>query len=85
MQIRLEEAESNALRGGKKMIDKLEHRVKNLNEELDTEQRFKADLTKNMRKAERKYREMEFQFEEEKKTSERLQVRIVSHLDLYNI
>ena len=58
------------------MIDKLEHRVKNLNEELDTEQRFKADLTKNMRKAERKYREMEFQFEEEKKTSERLQVRI---------
>ena len=36
MQIRLEEAESNALRGGKKMIDKLEHRVKNLNEELGT-------------------------------------------------
>ena len=58
------------------MIDKLEHRVKNLNEELDTEQRFKADLTKNMRKAERKFREMEFQFEEEKKTSERLQVRV---------
>ena len=74
MQIRLEEAESNALRGGKKLIEKLEHQVKNLNEELDHEQRFKADLTKNLRKAERKYREMEFQFEEEKKLTDRLQV-----------
>lgn len=74
MQIRLEEAESNALRGGKKLIEKLEHQVRNLNEELDHEQRFKADLTKNLRKAERKYREMEFQFEEEKKLTDRLQV-----------
>ena len=74
MQIRLEEAESNALRGGKKLIEKLEHQVKNLNEELDHEQRFKADLTKNLRKAERKYREMEFQFEEERKLTDRLQV-----------
>ena len=74
MQIRLEEAESNALRGGKKLIEKLEHQVKNLNEELDHEQRFKADLTKNLRKAERKYREMEFQFEEERKITDRLQV-----------
>ena len=67
LQIRLEEAESNALRGGKKLIEKLEHQVRNLNEELDTEQRFKADLTKNMRKSERRYREIEFQHEEEKK------------------
>ena len=74
MQIRLEEAESNALRGGKKLIEKLEHQVRNLNEELDHEQRFKADLTKNLRKAERKYREMEFQFEEERKLTDRLQV-----------
>ena len=74
MQIRLEEAESNALRGGKKLIEKLEYQVRNLNEELDHEQRFKADLTKNLRKAERKYREMEFQFEEEKKLTDRLQV-----------
>ena len=80
MQIRLEEAESNALRGGKKLIEKLEHQVKNLNEELDHEQRFKADLTKNLRKAERKYREMEFQFEEEKKLTDRLQVHTLLYL-----
>ena len=80
MQIRLEEAESNALRGGKKLIEKLEHQVKNLNEELDHEQRFKADLTKNLRKAERKYREMEFQFEEEKKLTDRLQVHTLLHI-----
>ena len=77
LQIRLEESESNALRGGKKLIEKLEHQVRNLNEELDTEQRFKADLTKNMRKCERRYREIEFQHEEEKKITERLQVNCI--------
>ena len=85
LQIRLEEAESNALRGGKKLIEKLEHQVRNLNEELDTEQRFKADLTKNMRKSERRYREIEFQHEEEKKITERLQVDCILFTLKYEI
>ena len=85
LQIRLEEAESNALRGGKKLIEKLEHQVRNLNEELDTEQRFKADLTKNMRKSERRYREIEFQHEEEKKITERLQVNCIQFTLKYEL
>ena len=85
LQMRLEEAESNALRGGKKLIEKLEHQVRNLNEELDTEQRFKADLTKNMRKSERRYREIEFQHEEEKKITERLQVNCIQFTLKYEL
>ena len=85
LQIRLEEAESNALRGGKKLIEKLEHQVRKLNEELDTEQRFKADLTKNMRKSERRYREIEFQHEEEKKITERLQVNCIQFTLKYEL
>ena len=80
LQIRVEEAESNALRGGKKIIEKLEAQIRHLNAELDTEQRIKVDFNKNLRKAERKYREIEFQLEEEHKNCERMQVYfLVSH------
>lgn len=73
LQIRLEEAEVNAVRGGRKAIEKLEAKVMHLNAELDMENKFKADLNKKHNKAERKFREMEFQWEEERKSSGRLQ------------
>ena len=41
---RLEEAEFNAVKGGRKIIEKLEAKVKQLNSELDMENKFKADL-----------------------------------------
>ena len=72
--LRLEEAEVNAVRGGRKAIEKLEAKVLHLNAELDMENKFKVDLNKKHNKAERKFREMEFQWEEEKKSSNRLQV-----------
>ncbi len=56
------------------MIEKLEARVKALIADLDMEQRFKSDLVKNLRKSERRMREMEFQLEEEHKNNERFQV-----------
>jgi chromosome segregation ATPase len=74
LQIQLEEAEANCLRGGRKLIEKLEAQIRNLTSELDMEARYKGDLVKNGRKAERRYREMEFQFEEEHKNAGRLQV-----------
>lgn len=74
LQIRLEEAETTALKNGRKIIEKLEAKLMHLNSELDTERQFKADLSKNYKKAERKFREMEFQFEEERKNSTRLRV-----------
>ena len=74
LQIRLEESELNTNRLAKKAIEKLEAQVLNLHVELDQEQNFKSDLSKNLRKAERRFRECEFQLEEERKSAARLQV-----------
>lgn len=40
MQVRLDEAEAAALKGGKKIIAKLEERIRALEQELDGEQRY---------------------------------------------
>ena len=71
--MRLDEAESNALKGGKKAIQKLEQRVRELENELDGEQRRHADAQKNLRKSERRIKELSFQGEEDRKNHERMQ------------
>merc|ERR550532_1703057 len=73
MQIRLDEAEAQALKGGKKIIQKLEQRVCELEMELDSEQRRHAETQKNMRKADRRLKEIAFQADEDRKNQERLQ------------
>ncbi|XP_026681681.1 myosin heavy chain, muscle-like [Diaphorina citri] len=73
LQIRLDEAENNALKGGKKAIQKLEQRVRELENELDGEQRRHADAQKNLRKTERRIKELSFQAEEDRKNHERMQ------------
>ncbi|XP_035909620.1 myosin heavy chain, muscle isoform X41 [Anopheles stephensi] len=73
LQVRLDEAESNALKGGKKAIQKLEQRVRELESELDSEQRRHADAQKNLRKSERRIKELTFQSEEDRKNHERMQ------------
>ncbi|XP_026492077.1 myosin heavy chain, muscle isoform X30 [Vanessa tameamea] len=73
LQVRLDEAEANALKGGKKAIQKLEQRVRELENELDGEQRRHADAQKNLRKAERRIKELTFQAEEDRKNHERMQ------------
>lgn len=72
MQVRLDEAEAAALKGGKKIIAKLEERIRSIEQELDGEQRRHQDTDKNYRKAERRAKELDFQVEEDKKNSERL-------------
>jgi len=52
--VRLDEAEMNALKNGKKAAQKLESRIHDLENELDGEQRRLGDSTKNLRKAERR-------------------------------
>ena len=59
--MRLDDAEMNALKNGKKAAAKMESRIKELEAELDSEQRRLADAVKNLRKSERKIKEMEFQ------------------------
>jgi len=67
LQKRLDEAEMNALKNGKKAAQKLENRIRELENELDGEQRRLGDASKNLRKSERRIKELEFQSEEDRK------------------
>merc|ERR1712235_46286 len=60
MQQRLDEAETNALKGGKKAINKMEGRIRELESEVDAEARRCADAVKNLRKSERRIKEMTY-------------------------
>merc|ERR1712079_988315 len=53
-QTRLDEAEQTALKGGKKAIAKMETRIRELESELDAENRRLGDASKNLRKSERR-------------------------------
>ena len=73
LQVRLEEAEANAMKGGKKALAKLEQRVRELETELDAEQRRHGETQKNYRKIDRRLKEVTMQAEEDKKNYDRLQ------------
>ena len=76
LQLRLDEAESNALKGGKRMIQKLEQRVRELEVELDSEQRRHQETNKSVRKTDRHLKELAFQAEEDRKGQMRMQEMI---------
>merc|ERR1711994_854811 len=59
-QTRLDDAEANALKGGKKAMNKMETRIRELESEVDAEQRRMGDATKNLRKSERRIKEMTY-------------------------
>ncbi|NWU86502.1 MYSS protein, partial [Onychorhynchus coronatus] len=63
LQLRLEEAEQLALKGGKKQIQKLEARVRELEGEVDAEQKRSAEAVKGVRKYERRVKELTYQEE----------------------
>ncbi|XP_049561811.1 myosin-6 [Orcinus orca] len=73
LQHRLDEAEQIALKGGKKQLQKLEARVRELENELEAEQKRNAESIKGMRKSERRIKELTYQTEEDKKNLLRLQ------------
>ncbi|KAI3370050.1 hypothetical protein L3Q82_024840 [Scortum barcoo] len=73
LQHRLDEAENLAMKGGKKQLQKLEARVRELESEVDAEQRRGADAIKGVRKYERRVKELTYQTEEDKKNIARLQ------------
>ena len=76
LQARLDEAEASVLKGGKKTIQKLEQRVRELEVELESEQRRYAETEKNLRKQERRQKELAMQADEDRKTQERAQDNI---------
>merc|ERR1712032_896811 len=64
---RADEAEVNALKGGRKAMIKMETRIRELESELDAETRRFGDVTKNLRKSERSIKELSFAADEDRK------------------
>ncbi|XP_067319910.1 myosin-1B [Anolis sagrei] len=73
LQHRLDEAEQLALKGGKKQLQKLEQRVRELEGEVENEQKRSAEAIKGVRKYERRVKELTYQSEEDRKNVLRLQ------------
>ena len=73
IQVQVDDTEQNAIKWGRKMVAKLESRVKELESEMDGEQRRLGDATKNFRKADRGIKEYTFRQEEDRKNAERMQ------------
>merc|ERR1712025_1269776 len=72
-QARLDDAEANALKGGKKAMNKMETRIRELESEVDAETRRMGDATKNLRKSERRIKEMSYAADEDRKNQDRMQ------------
>merc|ERR1711864_40359 len=70
---RADEAEVNALKGGRKAMIKMETRIRELESELDAETRRFNDVSKNFRKSERSIKELTFAADEDRKNHERMQ------------
>ena len=70
---RLDEAEQNALKGGKKAIAKMETRIRELESEMDAENRRCTDAIKNLRKSERHIKELQYGQDEDRKNHENMQ------------
>merc|ERR1712117_283858 len=73
MQARVDEAQTNALKGGKKAMTRMGTHIRELESELDAENRRNADSLKNLRKSERKIKELTYSQEEDRKNHERMQ------------
>lgn len=73
LSIRLEEVEANAIVGGKRIISKLEARIRDMELELDEEKRRHAETIKILRKKERTVKEVMIQCEEDQKNISLLQ------------
>ena len=69
----MDEAEQNALKGGKKAVAKMETRIRELESEMYAENRRFSDAQKNLRKSERHIKELSYQQDEDRKNHERMQ------------
>merc|ERR1711881_441096 len=78
LQTKLEEADMNALKGGKKAMNKLNTRICELQSELEAEGRRHAEGQRNLKKSERHIAELTFAKDEDRKNHERMQALIDS-------
>merc|ERR1711971_1417150 len=61
------------VKGGKKAMAKMETRIRELESEMDAENRRCTDAQKNLRKSERHIKELTYQQDEDRKNHERMQ------------
>ena len=73
LQARLDTAEADALKGGKKAMNKMDTRIRELQSEMEAETRRFADAQKNLRRSERRIKELSFAGDEDRKNHERMQ------------
>merc|ERR1719439_552470 len=73
MQTKLDEAEQLAVKGGKKITSRLEQKIKDLEGQLDNEQRRLVDAQKSQRRTDRRIKELSFSQDEDHKNHERMQ------------
>merc|ERR1712203_832499 len=59
--------------GGKKAMNKMETRIRELESEVDAEARRMGDSIKNLSKSERRIKEMSYAADEDKKNQQRMQ------------
>ena len=74
VRIRAENAELAMAQGGRKLAERLESKVRDLEEELEAEKRHSRDAIKKSRQMERNCKDLEYQCQEEKRNYERLEV-----------
>ncbi|XP_049296863.1 paramyosin, long form [Anopheles funestus] len=73
LSVRLEEVEVNAVAGSRRIINKLEARLRDIEVELDEERRKHSETIKILRKKERSVKEVYIQIEEDQKNIQILQ------------
>ena len=76
MQARVDEAKTNALKGGKKAMTRMDTRIRELESEKGAVNRRNGDTQKNLRKSERKIKELAYQQDEDRNNHERMQALI---------
>merc|ERR1711935_623802 len=76
IQSRVDEAQTNALKGGKKAVNKMDSRIRELQSETEAESRRGADSQKALRKSERMIKELTYQNFEDRKNHERMQALV---------
>merc|ERR1719192_1251159 len=84
-QTRVDEAEQNALKGGKKAMAKMETRIRELESEMDAETRRCSDAQKNLRRSERTIKEYTYQMDEDRKNHDKKQIEEAEEIAALNL
>ena len=83
MQVKLEDVENSNMKNGRKIIGKLDDKIRDLVAEIDNEGRKKSDSLKNLKKTERSVNEYIYKSKEDQKNSKRIKVKNVFLMDSF--